>query len=57
VRAPIRALASFAPRRSDYAGLREGWRADLIAGITVAVVALPLALGFGISAGLSAQAA
>jgi SulP family sulfate permease len=44
------------PRRADYAGLRDGWRADLLAGITVAVVALPLALGFGVASGLGAEA-
>ncbi|WP_084714920.1 SulP family inorganic anion transporter [Streptacidiphilus rugosus] len=31
-------------------------RKDLIAGLTVAIVALPLALGFGISSGMGAQA-
>ncbi|MCK2218457.1 SulP family inorganic anion transporter [Actinomadura sp. ATCC 31491] len=31
-------------------------RRDLLAGLTVAIVALPLALGFGISSGLGAQA-
>ncbi|MGW0481442.1 SulP family inorganic anion transporter [Nonomuraea sp. NPDC003214] len=31
-------------------------RRDLVAGLTVAVVALPLALGFGISSGLGAEA-
>ena len=44
------------PHRSDYAGLRSGWRGDLIAGITVGVVALPLALAFGITTGLGADA-
>ncbi|MCC2308669.1 SulP family inorganic anion transporter [Cellulomonas chengniuliangii] len=44
------------PRRSDYAGLRGSWRADAIAGLTVAIVALPLALGFGVSSGLGATA-
>ena len=44
------------PRRSDYAGLRSGWRGDLISGITVGVVALPLALAFGITTGLGADA-
>ena len=33
------------PRRSDYDGLRSSWRGDLLAGVTVGVVALPLALG------------
>ncbi|WP_137995003.1 SulP family inorganic anion transporter [Streptomyces vilmorinianum] len=31
-------------------------RRDLLAGLTVAIVALPLALGFGVSSGLGAQA-
>jgi SulP family sulfate permease len=31
-------------------------RADLVAGVTTAVVALPLALGFGVAAGLGARA-
>jgi SulP family sulfate permease len=44
------------PRRSDYAGLRSGWRADVVAGLTVGVVALPLALGFGVTSGLGAAA-
>src|SRR5690606_3819063 len=50
------ALRRTRPRRSDYAGLRRSWRHDLIAGITVAVVALPLALGFGVTSGVSAAA-
>jgi SulP family sulfate permease len=44
------------PQRADYAGLRTSWRADLIAGLTVGVVALPLALAFGITSGLGARA-
>jgi SulP family sulfate permease len=35
---------------------REKLIADLIAGITVAIVALPLALGFGITSGMSPAA-
>jgi SulP family sulfate permease len=31
-------------------------RKDLVAGLTVAIVALPLALGFGITSGMSAAA-
>lgn len=42
------------PRKSDYAGLRTSWRADLTAGLTVAIIALPLALGFGVSSGVGA---
>jgi len=44
------------PRRSDYAGIRHGWKADLVAGITVGIVALPLALAFGITTGMGARA-
>lgn len=44
------------PQRSDYAGLKKAWRNDLIAGLTVGVVALPLALAFGITTGLGAAA-
>jgi SulP family sulfate permease len=50
------ALRRMLPRRADYAGLRGSWRSDLIAGLTVGVVALPLALAFGITTGLGAQA-
>jgi SulP family sulfate permease len=44
------------PHRGDYAGLRQSWRRDLLAGVTVGVVALPLALAFGISSGVGADA-
>jgi SulP family sulfate permease len=44
------------PRRDDYRGLSRSWRRDVVAGLTVAVVALPLALAFGISTGLGAAA-
>ncbi|WP_079138248.1 SulP family inorganic anion transporter [Actinacidiphila rubida] len=36
--------------------MRRHPRGDLVAGLTVAIVALPLALGFGISSGMGAQA-
>ncbi|MFI8092198.1 SulP family inorganic anion transporter [Streptomyces sp. NPDC086080] len=36
--------------------MRRRPRRDLLAGLTVAVVALPLALGFGVSSGLGAEA-
>ncbi|MEV4421751.1 SulP family inorganic anion transporter [Patulibacter sp. NPDC049589] len=50
-------LRTLAPRTSDYAGLRDrGWVGDLIAGVTVAVVALPLALAFGAASGVGATA-
>ncbi|MFV0634563.1 SulP family inorganic anion transporter [Demequina sp.] len=44
------------PGREDYAGLRRSWRGDLLAGISVGVVALPLALGFGVTSGAGAEA-
>lgn len=49
-------LRALLPGRADYAGLRRTWRGDLLAGLTVGIVALPLALGFGVSSGLSAEA-
>ncbi len=44
------------PAAADYRGLRGTWRGDLLAGVTVAIVALPLALGFGVASGLGAEA-
>ena len=44
------------PRRHDYDGVRSSWRTDVVAGLTVGVVALPLALAFGITTGLGAAA-
>ncbi|HEX4866986.1 MAG TPA: SulP family inorganic anion transporter [Acidimicrobiales bacterium] len=49
-------LRGLLPRRSDYAGVARSWKADLVAGATVGVVALPLALAFGITSGLGAEA-
>jgi len=49
-------LAGLLPSRDDYRMLRRTWRGDLLAGLTVGIVALPLALGFGVSSGLSAEA-
>ncbi|MDE8667052.1 SulP family inorganic anion transporter [Pseudarthrobacter sp. H3Y2-7] len=49
-------LARFLPSRADYAGLRQSWRTDVFAGITVGIVALPLALAFGVSSGVGAEA-
>ena len=51
-----RRLIALAPHRDDYTGLSRSWRRDLLAGLTVAIVALPLALGFGVSSGLGAAA-
>ncbi|WP_282837910.1 SulP family inorganic anion transporter [Microbacterium flavum] len=49
-------IRSLLPSRRDYAHVGRTWRADLLAGLTVGIVALPLALGFGVSSGLSAEA-
>jgi SulP family sulfate permease len=54
--APFSSLRDLAPRASDYAGLRTSWKADVVAGLTVGVVAVPLALAFGITTGLGADA-
>jgi sulfate permease, SulP family len=51
-----RQLARLLPQRSDYDGLARSWRRDVLAGATVGVVALPLALAFGISSGVGAAA-
>ncbi|MGC5329620.1 SulP family inorganic anion transporter [Micromonospora sp. DT62] len=44
------------PPRADWLAVRRAPRRDLLAGLTVAVVALPLALAFGVTSGLGAQA-
>jgi SulP family sulfate permease len=44
------------PRRSDWAAARRAPARDLVAGSTVALVALPLALAFGVTSGLGAEA-
>ncbi len=49
-----RRVVSLAPRRSDWASVR--WGRDLPAGLMVGLVALPLALGFGVSSGMGATA-
>lgn len=51
-----RRLRALLPGRADLADLRRHPRRDLLAGVTVAIVALPLALGFGVSSGLGAEA-
>jgi SulP family sulfate permease len=49
-------LTALLPARADLAAVRRAPRRDLLAGLTVAIVALPLALGFGVSSGLGAEA-
>ena len=52
---PARYLRSMLPSWADYRSVRRTWRGDLIAGITVGIVALPLALAFGVSSGAGAE--
>ncbi|MFC8347146.1 SulP family inorganic anion transporter [Streptomyces sp. NPDC057280] len=49
-------IGALLPGRDDLAEMRRDPRRDLLAGLTVAIVALPLALGFGVSSGLGAAA-
>lgn len=42
--------------RSDFPRSRQSLIKDVVSGVTVAVVALPLAIGFGITSGMSAAA-
>ena len=49
-------LKSVLPNRTDYAPVSRSWRSDLLAGVTVGIVALPLALAFGVSSGVGAEA-
>lgn len=47
---------SLLPTWDDYRSVRRTWRGDVLAGVTVGIVALPLALAFGVSSGAGAQA-
>lgn len=49
-------IRSVLPERGELAAMGRRPRRDLLAGLTVAIVALPLALGFGISSGMGAEA-
>ena len=49
-------LSELLPSRKDYSNAKTVWRHDVVAGITVGIVALPLALAFGITTGAGAQA-
>ncbi|MFF0636983.1 SulP family inorganic anion transporter [Nocardia sp. NPDC004151] len=49
-------VAHLLPNRADWLPALRAPGADLLAGLVVALVALPLALGFGISSGLGAAA-
>ncbi len=49
-------LLDLLPGRADWHAVRRSPKRDLLAGLTVAVVALPLALAFGVTSGLGAEA-
>jgi SulP family sulfate permease len=53
---PVARLAALLPRRADLAAMRRAPARDFLAGTTVALVALPLALAFGVTSGLGAHA-
>ena len=52
----VRSLAGLLPGPSDYSGLSGRWGKEFVAGATVGIVALPLALGFGVASGAGAAA-
>lgn len=52
----LKHLRGLLPTWRDYAMVPRTWRRDLMAGITVGIVALPLALAFGVSSGAGAEA-
>jgi len=56
VKARWAAALTLLPSGADYRSLRTTWRGDVLAGITVGIVALPLALAFGVSSGAGAEA-
>ncbi|MEU6374156.1 SulP family inorganic anion transporter [Streptomyces sp. NPDC046909] len=51
-----RSVPSVLPSLTDLRSMTRAPRRDLLCGLTVAVVALPLALGFGVTSGLGAAA-
>lgn len=51
-----RQLRALLPVKADYRSLPYSWRHDIAAGFTVGIVALPLALAFGVSSGAGAEA-
>ncbi|MFD0318967.1 SulP family inorganic anion transporter [Streptomyces flavalbus] len=56
IRRAVARVTALLPARADLADVRRAPGRDLLAGLTVAIVALPLALGFGVSSGLGAEA-
>ena len=49
-------ISELLPSRQDYSQAKSVWRHDVMAGVTVGIVALPLALAFGITTGAGARA-
>lgn len=56
LRAARERVRDLLPTRADLVAMRRNPRHDLVAGLTVAIIALPLALAFGVASGLGAQA-
>ncbi|HMS36283.1 MAG TPA: SulP family inorganic anion transporter, partial [Arachnia sp.] len=56
VEVPLASLRALVPSRDDYRGLTARLPTELLAGLTVGIVALPLALGFGVASGVGAAA-
>lgn len=52
----LKNIIELLPQGRDWAPARKSWRVDFLAGLTVAIVALPLALAFGVTSGMGAQA-
>lgn len=52
----IARLRAVLPGAPEFRSMARSPRKDLLAGLTVAIVALPLALGFGVASGLGASA-
>lgn len=52
----LQRLRSLLPGKADFTAARRSPVKDLVAGLTVAIVALPLALAFGVASGLGAEA-
>jgi SulP family sulfate permease len=55
-RSSVHLVRRLLPTRDDAIAMGRNPRQDLVAGLTVAIVALPLALAFGVASGLGAQA-
>jgi SulP family sulfate permease len=51
-----RAISALGPSIADYRAFGRNPRGDIVAGLSVAVVALPLALAFGVASGMGARA-